>query len=276
MQEATFCDWLVNRGVDFHPDTVIVDATKHKALDRYPTKFFEVDTDYNNDARLTDFSTHNFGNITPIFGSMFIEAISDGIPPLPKLRFGFQCAYFASSSARYGELILKAYDDWRGLVSTTDTIRVTIDDDGELVDILRLPNSTQTHIAQRELPFQQTKLYLWMFFNALAVFHQRKEIELVDYSRQKRRRIERKTGKAPSPYFRILDASDKPQKRYAGSGASTGRTLEKAHIVRGHFRHTENHPLEQFNGTFWIPSHMKGKGDDAPPPRYKIVLRDSE
>lgn len=87
--------------------------------------------------------------------------------------------------------------------------------------------------------------------HALALIHQRRDIEFVDYTRAERRRLKKKTDKNPSPYFRICPITpNKSQSRYSDS-QSTGRK-NAVHTVRGHFRHYESGRVT------WVRSHLRG------------------
>lgn len=277
MQEATFCDWLINRGVEFHPDTVIVDVSHFDTSDTSGfLRQLELDALKN---RL------DYEKSVPVFSYMFFETWGQitGVGKIymgtliEKQPSGYYAVYFVTQTPErniaigptFGTMWFNEYGmvDWdvdEGIIYDNDYDYAPITSPfGEIKPGFKYEIVTEAlAVGVLEL----TRMYLYPF-------HQQHEIELVDQPRPKARRILRQTKKLPSPYFRILDASDKPQKRYAGSGVLTGRKLDKAHIVRGHFRHTQDHPIAQFNGTFWIPSHMKGKGENAPPPRYKIVLR---
>lgn len=282
MQEATFCDWLINRGVQFHPDTVVVDGSSiwEWALDHAP-----LEKDY----------ASRIGKSLPIFPNIFIGYKASEFPGnylgayminsnlmISDLQI-YMIIMFHSIRSRRGQLL--TISKGTGLLFFNPAGYNELDEPNgvEKLILKHFPNWYSNVLLSMAEPLSgkfagfieatMRGLLVDVVIFTLAAFHKQHEIELIDVPHPKARRILRQTGKLPSPYFRILDASDRPQKRYAGSGQATGRTLEKPHIVRGHFRYTENHPLEQFNGTFWIPSHMKGKGDNAPPPRYKIVLR---
>lgn len=110
-----------------------------------------------------------------------------------------------------------------------------------------------------------------VIYSFLTMLSMKQEIELVTYSRQVKRHIKRKTGKAPSPYFTIIDNS-KPRKVYSGTPASTS-TDRNIHRVRGHFRTTNDHPLDWFNGTKFIRPHIRGIGE-LQRSQYKVVLKD--
>lgn len=101
---------------------------------------------------------------------------------------------------------------------------------------------------------------------SLSLMHKKTPIEFVDYPRNYRRRIERETGKQPSPYFWVNIDLDKPRKKYKASAspASKKDSTRPVHIVRGYWLHQpENHPLPQFRGkTFWVEDQIKG-GDKA-------------
>lgn len=110
-----------------------------------------------------------------------------------------------------------------------------------------------------------------VIYSFLTMLSMKQEIELVNYSRQVKRQIKRKTGKAPSPYFTIIDNS-KPRKVYSSTPASTS-TDRNIHRVRGHFRTTNDHPLDWFNGTKFIRPHIRGIGE-LQRSQYKVVLKD--
>lgn len=107
--------------------------------------------------------------------------------------------------------------------------------------------------------------------DALALFHEGGEISLVTQPRNRRRRIKRKTGMEPSPYFTVVKpGSDRLEYLPGGAGQGAGGK-KREHIVRGHFRHVANHPRIP-DGTYWISSHIRGGGENAHKQGYRIVL----
>lgn len=102
------------------------------------------------------------------------------------------------------------------------------------------------------------------------VIHEGYDIEEVEFPRNYRRRHQKKTGKLPSNHYRVRHIK-RTRKRYQATGNSSGNKRPE-HLVRGHFRHVENHPIEHFNGDWWIPAHNRG-GNHSDKPQSKPIYR---
>jgi hypothetical protein len=117
-----------------------------------------------------------------------------------------------------------------------------------------------------------------LLVHALYAIHQKStEIEFVDdYPANVRRHKERVLGKELSPFFMLHVQSDKPRKIYEVD-RETGNPKQKSNrpetLVRGHVRIVTNHPIEQFNGVWWINAHTRGNKDNGQIKKgYTIVL----
>lgn len=110
--------------------------------------------------------------------------------------------------------------------------------------------------------------------NVFSFIHEGYEVEAVEFPRQARRATERKTGKKPSNYYSLRNIK-KTRKQYPASN-STGvkHTKHEAHLVRGHFlTHPDSHPLPQFAGkTFWVSAHQRGAGTNGKQVIYRVEL----
>ena len=137
---------------------------------------------------------------------------------------------------------------------------------------------------QQKVDTRATDDYRTLILEVLSVFgliHKRAEVQLIKYSRQVRRQLERKTGKKPSPYYVIGTLFIKPGQRRRTyplkHPVGDPRDLRE-HLVRGHFRiNTPDHKLPQMAGkTFWIPAHTRGSNENGVKEKiYKIVMPDA-
>ena len=112
----------------------------------------------------------------------------------------------------------------------------------------------------------------------MQAVHKQVDLELVTMPRNYSRRMKRKTGKAPSPYFSIGIQVNKSRKKYTRNrNKGLSKSNRQAHIVRGHFvRYTPDNPLfGKYTGTYWRSSHVRSlnKADQPVKARdYRIIL----
>lgn len=151
--------------------------------------------------------------------------------------------------------------------------------DGKKVLTLYYPDRVQ-------IP-SHSKSYVELFEKCRTIFlltnyfmRQPGQIIEVEHPRKVAKKIEKRTGKAPSNYYRVLPTVTDigpGAKQYKYSYKSNGNGTHNSpreHLVRPHFRHVENHPLPQFNGTFYIPAHKRGSGGENGKSKqiYRVVL----
>lgn len=109
--------------------------------------------------------------------------------------------------------------------------------------------------------------------HGMTMLHKKHPVELIHPSRQHRRLAERKFGKKPSPYFLLKVDPNQTQRRLAERNENPSERHMRSHLVRGHFRTTNAHPIEHFNGTRWIPAHARGdKSIGIVEKGYTVVL----
>lgn len=305
MIKGTFCDWLINQGVRFHPDTVIVEASMVAlAISDNIKRNREVDHEIYVDFHLE--------RCAPIFDHMFVEysthkgkesssgfyvnkayMIPDGNHAggivYAAVEFG-RMRKFAGYDFDTGEDIWGGWDE--NFFATQHKHYYHMYPSGEFDCIGGLgmdndktdyPTSNGEGICwhrstfDMRIPEHIPDFHFPVVLSSMSFFHQRAEIELVDYNPKTRRLVKRKTGKEPSPYFRII-APGQPQKRYKPNGQRPKQIKNMPiHTVRGHFRHTENHPIDHFNGTRWIAAHTRGDEKLGKLVKhYKIRLPESE
>lgn len=285
MYKRTFCDWLMERGVQFPPDTVIVNADAvslelhQAATEEHPLhgEMLPTEVAANYEQILTDNPT------IPPYDTMFVEFAH----PKDGLRAGM---FYTMTDTRLGEGLSEAtaiaFNDRSGFVCVSnDKMTFRYDVDG-IVDpdvthtTYALPVNTPPHLMrqiQRWPVDGEGEIAKMIYASLISIsmlafhyMHSKREVELMDAPPKQVKRAERRGKKQPSPYFRIIET--KPVK---SRGTHYGRKQSNpvAHRVRGHFRvNPPNHPLPQFAGkTLWIPAHQRGKGD-AGSPRYTIRM----
>ena len=269
MMRGTFADWLMNQGVQFHPETVIVDMTNihdaynsglhnlddwapinRKAKPPYKYMFFEWERFIRTDLS----TTYGFYCACPddcynptVRGISFIKFYGEN-PKKPYLWMAEQPFFYEINRDGFCD----DYSD-EGAIVGLDSGSLNCTYKGD--DIFY----SSFHEYHSGIGYEEQYLYYaHVAIRGIELLHQKAEVELVDWPRNYRRRELRKKGKEPSPYFRII-APGKPEKRYPSNGKKSDNKIKlPLHTVRGHFRHVENHPLPQFNGTFWIPAHTRG------------------
>lgn len=108
------------------------------------------------------------------------------------------------------------------------------------------------------------QMFLVLLLNANYHIHSKGDVEFKDWTSRQRRATKSRFKKEPSPYF-LLKVGHQNQIRYNNKpdDAFKSNTKRRAHIVRGHFRTVEDHPIEHFNGTFWIEPHKRGDSENG-------------
>jgi hypothetical protein len=299
MKDKTFADYLMRHGVDLPSDTVVINATD---IVNYYGGSHKLEQRINNIKQFTFGST-----IRPIFDNMIIEyEMGNYSDNTDHFGYGKTSAIFchtrkigSDNIGNYTQTFMRLY---QYLPAINDEL-FPIDD--QLIEIMNIGHF-QYNIDHDVLVRQPNNIIdndtaiipelFWRACNhktdfewddagyfmgcvtllAMNSINKKCPVELITHSRGIRRNIKRKTGKEPSPYFMLKIDSTKPEKRYKPSGRKTG-IKQSQHIVRGHFRTVVDHPLKQFNGTFWIPSHMRGdKSRGETLKGYTIVLPDKE
>ncbi|PSN80988.1 hypothetical protein C8B47_03675 [filamentous cyanobacterium CCP4] len=256
---ATVTDYLIAIGVKFHPETVIL----------------QVD-DIDDPLPPIPYLDAIKGKCRPIFKYQAIEQILK-IPNHPTLG---RVVYVVSDIETH-TASLTAFNAIEGLTATGENSMIAnftkdgylCQDEnlGEYIDVnsigLELPWYVRQEIDNRNA--SEDAIFALMVFN---VINEGYDIEEVEFPRNYRRRVQKKTGKTPSNHYRVRNIK-RTRKRYQSS-SNSAQAKRPEHLVRGHFRHVEDHPLEQFNGDWWIPAHTRGGESDKPKskPIYRIEL----
>lgn len=255
MKRGTLCDWLYQRGILFPPTTVIVQANA-------VAQWLQERTTRETELHLRDYQ--DVPDIPP-FDTMFVEFEH----PVDKVDFGL---YVSTKETKvgFGETTYHAvgYSNRYGSVGISYyAIEIRYDQQGLFISAERLHTPYRSpfqltvpshRFAGEGLEVAYNNFWHTIFF-AMQHFHRKREFELVDYLPKYLRREQKMRGKAPSPYFRILDSSG-VAKRYPSSGKTMTQNTMPLHRVRGHFRrNSDEHPIAHFAGrTFWIPAHERG------------------
>lgn len=254
---ATATDCLIARGAIIPPETVIINADQIDKADPSERPSY---TDAIN------------GQCRPPFQYTAIETIGAN-------NIGDQVArvIIADYQTDTNMMIVSSFLLIRDLVTTAPFyFKVNMRDDMDKANGKPQLKNGDYHAVGYPDYFQQTISYDNLqedVLFALLVFHiihEGYEIEEVEFPRNYRRRHQAKQGKLPSNHYRIRSIK-RTRKRYQPSGKTTGLKRPE-HLVRGHFRHVENHPLQQFNGDWWIPAHNRG-GNDSDKPKSKPIYR---
>lgn len=116
--------------------------------------------------------------------------------------------------------------------------------------------------------------------NAIWLFQkldEKADIELVHPTNAKMRRVERETGKKPSPYVLLRLEGLTPTKKTARDyHPKPSHEKKSLHRVRAHFRRVESHPFIP-DGVYYIPPHLRGDGEKGDYRRdYRIVLNTNQ
>jgi hypothetical protein len=272
--EGTLADWLMVKGVEFHPNTVILDGTA----------FMEQTGE-------SGASVDGFRS-TPIFDYLFVE-------------FGHRAVYFMKDTAIAFIRYNKTKGDKRyGIPDTPPTVEVSyarflefspnglfLRTKNGIGDILDKEDNCLTYkglnlfhslehkgfivvngafLNSSGYPEDDRDFFIEFFLmHALAIIaqcHLKRPIELIDYPPKSLQRIKRERGKEPSPFFMLKIDSTVAEKRYKNP-PNKKDVSEKMELpmtwIRGHFMvHPANHPLPQFAGrTFWVPAHTRGDNE---------------
>lgn len=285
MMRGTFCDHLWGLNCKFSPETVIVEGTT--VANAINTRYAHIPDNYQSN------DINQIGRSVPPYSHMFIEyrfsSAEDG-----EIHVGNYIAQFSKPNDFIVFSFVRFYRDngfqlfpprfWHfdangffigvNALVIKDTVRS---------EILRIDEKFSPypvslyHNGIHKLPADSGSSSDFISILSLLELHNKSEVELVDYPRNYRRRELRKNGKEPSPYFRIV-APGKPVKKNVGQSVGTGNHIQlPLHTVRGHFRHVENHPIEWFNGTFWIAAHTRGNEELGKlQAHYKIRLPEQD
>lgn len=282
MMRGTFCDWLINQGVTFHPETVIIDITsvekhilendvadelldidniaiKEVTLPPFDYIFFESHSDF------ASFGVYAF-KLPKIDDAWVGEGESDkwiAYSLCPVMKFKDRNVFYIDNNSVFEWSMAGVYEAFSYGSGIDDWIH----------------DQVEGYNSSFDFDWYESKDFVIFssILHALKFLHQKAEVELVDYPRNYRRRELRKNGKEPSPYFRIV-APGKPVKKNVGQSVGTGNKIQlPLHTVRGHFRTVQNHPIEWFNGTFWIAAHTRGNEELGKlQAHYKIRLPEHE
>ncbi|MEL7432334.1 MAG: hypothetical protein AAFN11_00145 [Chloroflexota bacterium] len=246
---ATGADYLVAQGVNFNPDTVILTVHPDAYWDMEYSKSIEM-------------------RCRPIFMNQIIEQIVT-VEDVPLLR-----AIYVTFEPDDNTALMTNFNanDRAWIAGQTAGIQLSPEgyieqDEIHVTDNIYTPLNTQPVMNKAQI-IEDVVFALAVF----ATIHDGYEIEEVKLPRQYRRRIERKTGKKPSNHYHLRHIKN-TRKRYQLTGSSSD-SKRPQHLVRGHFRHVENHPIQHFNGDYWIPSHIRGgdKSTQKSKPVYRIEL----
>jgi hypothetical protein len=291
MKDKTFADYCMRHGVVFPADTVVINVQNYFTQAYGGTHRIE--------QRFGAFNGWDDGQkLRPIFESMFIElSPCQGIflytSSEVDIYSSYACMIWLPFGVTVGTKSTPLIFDWclrwtwdKTYGDATYTFHWTDNPtNGEDGKWLPLFNRFVTSAVQAARKVGLEESWQWedspsfievICSYTMAAIHRHTECELITHNRGTRRTTKRKTGKEPSPYFLLKVEPGKPQKRYAGN-SSKSQHHNKQHIVRGHFRHTMNHPIEHLNGTRWIPSHMRGNESLGQVQKgYRIVLPDNE
>lgn len=112
--------------------------------------------------------------------------------------------------------------------------------------------------------------YLISFAN--EHMHKKGELEFKQWSEKESKTIQKRYKKEPSPFFLLRVKNGKRSKYINKKENKDDSGKRREHIVRGHFRNVENHPIEHFNGTFWIDAHKRGSSSEGTINKgYKVI-----
>lgn len=308
-QGITYADYLINLGFRFHPETVVIDASEINKFNMQDAPYVDMRSDTFNDDLMA--SSENFVDkkyyeaiaiptpTIPMFNYMFIE-YGPGVEPSPPFYQGMyiemlkfsehreaRCALFANIGRDNPPIVIdKGILIWwhlDGILYPYSDMRYGnfIEHEEALPPSLVPPIPLSYYAKNNMHNMQRWRGAASTLITAMQFMHQKHPVELVTYKRQRRRYIKRKTGKNPSPYFLLRIDPSKTETRIAYEEAPERNTHKKSnlpmHMVRGHFRHVNDHPIEHFNGTFWIPAHTRGNASNGKVDKgYRIVLPEND
>jgi hypothetical protein len=303
--EHLLIDRLMRAGVSFHPNTVVVNATEFISNNQpmitkppigkvcqpqFDYMFVEFrhygkseETEYqkasNKNTHAVYFMRSDWLSGEPSSASyeMIAFALNDFSIHKRKYRFfensGDNREVFQNSEFVYGI----DFDSTGAMLSEGDACWIMNDDDERcMLNGLNIfwnslvPSGYENYVP--EIPDDLLNpLWYYPALNAISQLHQKAEVELVDYPAQSLRRIERETGKEPSPFF-MLKHQPVNQKRYKYINPPKKEVLEEGRPkevalsqlpltwVKGHFMtHPPTHPIKHFAGkTFFVEAHTRG------------------
>jgi hypothetical protein len=256
----TVTDYLIAKGVGFHPQTVILEATE---IDNDPPKLYSEAMD---------------GRIRPPFDYQTIEMVQDNDEYGKAGRL-----IYVTWHPDQQEMQLVSFRITREFnIVSPQMWRVPLDADGNMDTSKKISQAPgqDFYLPIEFMPRLEKEDMQWDTIFAMLVFnciHEKFEIDEVEFPRQARRLTERKTGKKPSNYYSIRNIK-RQRKQYpvsdSTSSAGSSRAKSEAHLVRGHFlTQPDNHPLPQFAGkTFWVPAHQRGAGTNEKKIIYRVEL----
>lgn len=253
---ATATDALIAHGVGIHPETVIINADEIESA---------------KPSERPSYAEAIHGYCRPPFRNIALENFTtyEGIQAARVILVGWRPEKLQMTVTSF----IMGGD---ALAATKQYLLINMDDDpqdqelhikgGDLESNL-FPPHTQYTLTTDDL--KEDAIFAMLVF---YIINEGYEIEEVEHPRNYRRRIERSTGKAPSNHYRVRKIK-RTRKRYKASGNSSGNKRPE-HLVRGHFRHVEDHPIAHFNGSWWIPAHTRGGNGDKPKgkPIYRVEL----
>lgn len=257
----TVTDYLIAKGVGFHPQTVILEATE---IDNDPPKLYTDAMD---------------SRVRPPFDYQTIEMVKENVDGVGKAGRLIYVTWLPEQQ----EMQVLSFRVTREFdIVSPQMWRVPLDADGCLDTSKRISTAPQQDFTLpiNFMPVLEKEDMQWDTVFTMLVFnciHEKFEIDEVEFPRNARRLTERKTGKKPSNYYSIRNIK-RQRKQYpvsdSTSGAASNRTKAEAHLVRGHFlTQPDTHPLPQFAGkTFWIPAHNRGAGTNEKKIIYRVEL----
>jgi hypothetical protein len=303
--EHLLIDRLMRRGVRFHPNTVVVDATE----------FVSNNQQMSEEAPIGEICQ-------PQFDYMFIEFRNNkNSNSQPNNVYGVyiykdpHSAYFESNNnysviafcSYSGEVLRGKHKLTRETFTLSDYVwGISLDQNGRLLrpidegescwimekddercqyysDYWIKPSSPinifwggkeflwieelDRHLGPQDIEFVLPHIFYHPALHAIAQLHKKAEVELVDYPAHSLRRVERETGKEPSPFF-MLKHYPVTQKRYKYTNPPAKQDKPKEVTpsqlpltwVKGHFMtHPPTHPIPHFAGrTFFVAAHTRG------------------
>lgn len=247
----TVTDYLISKGVKFHPETVVIQA--QSVLDK--------------SANIKEALA---GETTPIFPYCNIEYLvereffdSDVQERFHEQKVGVVIHF--EYLRRYNYAIVTSFMAMRaGVNSSIYPVKIELDNEStdeylsheDYETSLEIPDS-----IRKEISIEACKNLAAYGLVAFYLIHNRQTLEISGYSRQVKRRVEQKTGKKPSAHYILLNETrierELAQKR-------VGKKRGAVTLRRGFFfTQPDTHPLAQFAGkTFWSPAIVKAGAEN--------------
>jgi hypothetical protein len=257
----TVTDLLINKGVGFHPETVIIEVDDIDPA-KPPIKYSDSIT----------------GPSRPCFDYQVIEQVK------PHMGIKVGRAIYVKWLAETRHVLFRSFLLINDIIACSPSWMVlnfdlTGEPEKERKELamsdanmeLVLPGIAKPIMTPEEQ--RSDAVFTLMVFNMI---HEKYEIEEVEFTRQVRRQAERKTGKKPSNHYSLRTIKH-VRKQYPASDKNNtpaAKPSREAHLVRGHFlTQPDNHPLAQFAGkTFWVPAHNRGAGTNEKKIIYRVEL----